>query len=386
MILREIAIAGNRDATMTTDELPEWFAKRTTPGQPADATDVTGHCLEWTGAKHPAGYGNVYNREDRRTWLAHRMAYTLAVGAIPAGLTIDHRCHNLLCVNPAHLQVVARGENTRRAQTRRSVNRSKTHCKRGHELNEVNAYVLNGQRRCRACRRLRHHAVKAGRIVNRTARERFDSKWKADGQTGCWLWTGTKDCSGYGMVTVAGHNRRAHRLGYELYVGEIPEGLTIDHVCSNRACVNPDHLETVTRAENTRRAVAANRRTHCKKGHEFTPENTFMDSGKRRCAICTRARDRERYAKDGEKRRALARLQGKRYYAQHREQVLARQLERRIAENENRPARVPASHCKRGHEFTPENTIHRSDGGGRRCRECRTTYNSAYAAARKPRK
>ena len=74
---------------------------------------------------------------------------------------------------------------------------------------------------------------------------------------GCWEWTGAKDGDGYGHLTIAGRVVGAHRFAYELLVGPIPEGLEIDHLCRNRACVKPADLEPVTRAENLRRAREA---------------------------------------------------------------------------------------------------------------------------------
>ena len=111
---------------------------------------------------------------------------------------------------------------------------------------------------------------------------------------GCLVWTGPKDRNGYGKARVPGirNPQYTHRLAYELARGPIPEGLEIDHLCRNRSCCNPDHLEAVTRAENVRRANWPPK-THCLWGHEFTPENTYLYRDGRRCRECGLRRDRE---------------------------------------------------------------------------------------------
>ena len=117
-------------------------------------------------------------------------------------------------------------------------------------------------------------------------------------ESGCWLWAGAKQTRGYGSLTNgAGGTQLAHRWVYQSMVGAIPAGLTIDHLCMVKACVNPEHLEPVTAGENVRRAglVARARNTHCGKGHEFTAENTYIDPrGRRACRTCMRTRDRSR--------------------------------------------------------------------------------------------
>ena len=117
---------------------------------------------------------------------------------------------------------------------------------------------------------------------------------------GCWLWTGSLNNKGYGQWGQNGRTRSAHRVAYEFYVGPIPEGLTIDHLCRTRHCVRPDHLEPVTSAENTRRA----RGDECSNGHAYTPENTKYrkDNGRRICVTCQKATAQKRnvgYGKPG---------------------------------------------------------------------------------------
>ena len=112
----------------------------------------------------------------------------------------------------------------------------------------------------------------------------------------CWNWVGSMIPNGYGIMNFARNQHfGAHRVSYAIHIGEIPEGLDIDHLCRNRRCVNPLHLEAVTRAVNIRRGVspAAQRakQTHCKRGHEFSESNTWRNChGWRYCKECDRLR------------------------------------------------------------------------------------------------
>lgn len=78
--------------------------------------------------------------------------------------------------------------------------------------------------------------------------------------TGCWNWSGALYPNGYAGLTIAGRRALAHRISFQAFVGPIPDGLVLDHMCRNRACVNPDHLEPVTNGENIRRGVLARKR------------------------------------------------------------------------------------------------------------------------------
>jgi HNH endonuclease len=113
---------------------------------------------------------------------------------------------------------------------------------------------------------------------------------------GCWLWTAGL-AQGYGHLGWNGRTDYAHRVAYELLVGPVPEGLTIDHLCRERRCVNPTHMEAVTRWENVRRSptnlfALRAKASRCHRGHEFTTENTMTDSGRRKCRRCHNERQR----------------------------------------------------------------------------------------------
>lgn len=116
-------------------------------------------------------------------------------------------------------------------------------------------------------------------------------KWVVEESPGCWLWQKPLD-GGYGRIWVNGRHHLAHRYVYELLVGPIPDGLHLDHLCRVTNCVNPDHLEPVTCAENIRRGTCPQQRRHkapvCAAGHEFTPENTYRYKNRRKCRICHR--------------------------------------------------------------------------------------------------
>jgi hypothetical protein len=113
---------------------------------------------------------------------------------------------------------------------------------------------------------------------------------------GCWLWQRYRNRHGYGRVTVPGDgNRFAHRVVYAQLIGPIPPGLTLDHLCRNRACCRPDHLEPVTQRVNNLRGATLTAdnasRTHCPEGHELAPGNlvpSHLRRGMRKCATCKR--------------------------------------------------------------------------------------------------
>lgn len=146
--------------------------------------------------------------------------------------------------------------------------------------------------------------VAAGRAAG-SPLARFEAKIEKTDT--CWLWAASCRPNGYGQFWDGERLVSAHRFSYEAYVGPIPEGLTIDHLCRVRRCVNPAHLEAVTRAENARRSdspPALNaRKIHCVHGHEFTEENTYVASdGSRSCRACLQSDERKFYSQQAWRR------------------------------------------------------------------------------------
>ena len=138
-----------------------------------------------------------------------------------------------------------------------------------------------------------------------TDKERVLLKLKLDNK-GCWIWYGRKNEAGYGLF----RGRGAHRAVYEMFIGEIPKGLELDHLCKIKDCVNPNHLDLVTREENMRRADLSNNgkhlaeaqriKTHCPQNHPYIPENIYYEKTSyggiaRRCKICQNAKSKKYY-------------------------------------------------------------------------------------------
>lgn len=102
----------------------------------------------------------------------------------------------------------------------------------------------------------------------------------------CWPWLASLDNKGYGKISVNNKQVGAYRAAYESFVGPVPQGLELDHLCRNRRCINPSHLEPVTHQENCRRGFGSV--THCWRGHPFDDANTYLYGGKRCCKACNR--------------------------------------------------------------------------------------------------
>lgn len=124
-------------------------------------------------------------------------------------------------------------------------------------------------------------------------KNRLESRILKDNK-GCWNYTRAKDFLGYGKIGYLGKVISAHRVSYMVWKGKIPDGLTIDHLCKNPSCINPDHLEAVTLRENVLRSRRMtdnkSRKTHCINGHELTEENTYIIKSHyaRKCRTCAR--------------------------------------------------------------------------------------------------
>lgn len=122
--------------------------------------------------------------------------------------------------------------------------------------------------------------------------ERFSERYNIT-DSGCWQWDKVSPTARYGVMYADGSRILAHRLSYKLFVGELLTNHVIDHKCRNTHCVNPEHLEQVTQEVNVLRHYR--QQTHCLRGHEFTPENTYYRGNVRNCRSCNRIRNKDYY-------------------------------------------------------------------------------------------
>ena len=180
--------------------------------------------------------------------------------------------------------------------------------------------------------------------------DRFLARTDRESGAPCWLWNGAHFASGYPETWNGVRPLLAHRVRHEMWNGPIPEGYEVDHLCVNRRCLNPEHLEAVPPIVNNLRSRSAGamnaRKTHCPQGHPYDEANTMLGKGKwRRCRECKRQ-------------------------------------QRPVAE-----PRAPRTHCSAGHEFTPEHTyiyiIQPEGWKDRRCRECMRAADRRHRAKRR---
>jgi hypothetical protein len=190
--------------------------------------DQSGNCWEWTGAKTRQGYGRI-------KWggifvAAHRASYEYFVGSIPEGRVLDHLCRNRPCVRPEHLEPVTLLENLRRGL-------SAIVEEQGGENQQV--------------------PLGAKLVVHARHLDRFWSKIERKNRSQCWLWTKGVNGNGYGTFTIGSRSTQktwdVHRFAFLISVGTPPEGFVLDHLCATKLCVNPSHLQPVTRETNSLR-------------------------------------------------------------------------------------------------------------------------------------
>ncbi len=327
-------------------------------------------CWRWTGYFRDGGHGGF--RFRGASWKAHRVSFVLFREEIPEGLIVRHLCHNKWCVNPQHLAIGTPKDNS--LDCVKAGRRKQEMCKKGlHFLTEDNViiYRKTGGRSCRTCTleyaRNRYHLRRQGLLPLKeksSDKDRFLSFIdRENNAAGCWKWIGNVQHHGYGTFAFknAGFKSkaiRAHRASYILFKGDIPQGMLVRHLCNNKLCVNPDHLELGTAADNSRdyKEAGYGRSTHCRSGnHLLEGENLYVDpDGGRHCRACENERMR---TPEGTYQQRLNRW---------------KRLGKVDAEKR---ASIPhfrdrLTHCKRGHPFTEENTFVTSEGE-RGCKECR---------------
>ncbi len=156
--------------------------------------------------------------------------------------------------------------------------------------------IWPGFARCKPCALRKRHAERQDSFTAETLRALYMVEDRGF-RNPCWIWKGSPDKLGYCRITFRGKRQMAHRFAYEFLIGPFPEGLEPDHLCRNRSCVNPDHIEPVTHAVNMARSLNPNNIAHetriCRRGHPQTAETSYVSRrGETICRICRNARSR----------------------------------------------------------------------------------------------
>ena len=206
-------------------------------------------CWVWRGRRNKAGYGTT-GREGFH--LAHRWVYAKQRGAIADDLHLDHLCGVRECVNPSHLEPVTQAENNRRRPSKLTAEQRDEICQstepRGvvaeqYGVTPAYVYQLRGPMQPKVAQHVPD--VDPKRLTYKLEDRGFSSE--------CWAWTGTMLLSGYGAMGIGQSKFRAHRVSYVYHRGSVPLDMDLDHLCEQRDCINPDHLEPVTHQENMKR-------------------------------------------------------------------------------------------------------------------------------------
>jgi hypothetical protein len=216
---------------------------------------------------------------------------------------------------------------------------------------------------------------------NRGKKE-FEAMARVESASGCWVWTGGVDSNGYGHWQFQGAIRRCHHISLYLYK-DIPfvsynNRIHVDHLCRNRPCVNPDHLEVVSAKENITRGEGPAGRNHraiqCKNGHPFTEENTrirrTVSGYGRQCRLCSKARGLKSYKKSSAKFVAMG---------------LTSHGKPRVVRLQKNGTPMQPGICSSGHEMVGDNLRFYQKKGGwieRRCRTCDRQRNKDQRKAR----
>ena len=245
-----------------------------------------------------------------------------------------------------------------------------------------------------------------GKAITITQRQynNFLKKINKLGDDECWPWVASLSKGGYGNYAIYSEGERknttAHRISYLLFVGVIPDGHHIDHLCRNRSCTNPKHLEAVTQKENILRGVGVTARnaqkTHCINGHEFSLDNTIISNVGRSCRECARSlvdkyqKELKEKVQNGYEPKPTKThckyghlLSGENLFISptkgtvqcricNQERSTKTRLKRQYEVGKQNIIRQPSkSFCKRGHAMVESNIYRTPSDGGVLCRECR---------------